>query len=52
MTAHTAQPLPECELCEMPTARAAWEANGGLCTACDTGVRRAAQLIAPRPVDR
>jgi hypothetical protein len=29
-----AAPLPECRLCETPTQRAAWEANGELCTAC------------------
>jgi len=47
-----AQPLPECRLCEMPTARAAWEAHGGLCTSCDAGIRRAAELLDAKPVDR
>jgi hypothetical protein len=52
VTAHAAQPLPECLLCEVPTARAAWVANGGLCTGCAAGVRRAAELLPARPENR
>jgi hypothetical protein len=29
-----AEPLPECRLCERPTLRAVWEANGELCSDC------------------
>jgi hypothetical protein len=29
-----AEPLPECRLCEQPTKRTVWEANGELCTDC------------------
>ena len=53
MSAHTAQPLPECHLCEMPTARATWEAHGGLCTGCAAGIRAAAALLpTPHPDNR
>jgi hypothetical protein len=31
-----AAPLPECRLCESPTKRSVWEANGELCTDCVT----------------
>jgi hypothetical protein len=50
MSAHLAlvpQPLPECLLCERPTVRNTWTANGGLCTDCHTGVRRATGLLPP-----
>lgn len=33
-----ARPLPECRLCEMPTARAVWLRLGGLCSSCDDGI--------------
>lgn len=46
------EPLPECRLCEMPTRRAVHDALGGLCTACDAGVRRAAELLPARPESR
>ena len=36
MSARTAEPLPECLLCETPTQREAHERNGGLCTPCLT----------------
>jgi hypothetical protein len=29
-----AAPLPECRLCEEPTKRDVWEANGELCSEC------------------
>lgn len=34
MTRQVAAPLPECRLCEAPTKRSIWEANGELCTPC------------------
>lgn len=47
MTARWAQvseALPECMGCEMPTRRATWTANGGLCSDCIEATRRAAAL--------
>jgi hypothetical protein len=41
------QPLPECLLCELPTRRATWTANGGLCSDCAGGMRRVAGLLPP-----
>ena len=41
------EPLPECELCERPTRRDAFEANGRLCTDCAEGIARAAALLPP-----
>lgn len=47
------EPLPECLLCEQPTRRAVYDANGGLCTGCEAGVRRAAELLpTPHPERR
>lgn len=31
---HLAHPLPECAMCDRPTAREAHRANGGLCSDC------------------
>lgn len=47
MTARTAEPLPECRMCEIPTARAAWKANGELCTACANGVAATVRMLMP-----
>lgn len=41
MTAHLAEPLPECLHCERPTRRLAWTGNGGLCTDCVQSLTRA-----------
>lgn len=41
------EPLPECALCERPTKRAAWEANGSLCTECTQGIDRSIALLPP-----
>lgn len=41
------EPLPECFLCEQPTRRQTWTANGGLCTDCASGVRRVADQLPP-----
>jgi hypothetical protein len=40
-----ARPLPECKLCDMPTARAVWLRNGGLCSSCDQGVAGVAATV-------
>jgi hypothetical protein len=40
-----AAPLPECRLCDRPTARAVWLANGGLCSECDEGVSGVAATV-------
>lgn len=40
-----AKPLPECRLCEIPTARATWLANGGLCTACTEGIDATVRMV-------
>lgn len=45
MTARTAEPLPECELCEKPTLRSAWEENGRLCTACSRGIADTVRMV-------
>lgn len=34
MSAHLAEPLPECLGCEKPTRRDAYAGNGGLCSSC------------------
>jgi hypothetical protein len=41
------EPLPECALCERPTKRAAWEANGSLCTECAQGIDRTIDMLPP-----
>lgn len=48
MTIQTASPLPECELCEIPTARTVWEANGRLCTRCSTGIAATVRMLPVR----
>lgn len=45
-----AEPLPECELCERPTHRATWEANGRLCTPCSTGIADTVRMVPVRGV--
>lgn len=45
-----AEPLPECSLCEAPTARAAHDANGGLCTPCRTGIADTVRMLPVRGV--
>lgn len=45
MSARTADPLPECALCELPTARAVWEANGGLCSDCTRGIADTVRML-------
>jgi hypothetical protein len=49
VTAQQAPALPECSLCERPTRRATWEANGGLCSDCLVG---AVLLRTPRTTRR
>jgi hypothetical protein len=41
------EPLPECALCERPTKRAAWEANGSLCSECAAGIDRTIGMLPP-----
>lgn len=41
MTARLAAPLPECLLCERPTARDVHAATGGLCSDCARETSRA-----------
>jgi hypothetical protein len=50
VTIRTADPLPECELCEAPTARDAHAANGGLCTPCRTGIADTVRMLPVRDV--
>lgn len=50
MTIKTAEPLPECSLCEAPTARKAWEDNGGLCTRCAAGIADTVRMLLPTGV--
>jgi hypothetical protein len=40
-----AKPLPECALCEMPTSREAYLANGGLCTPCTSGIDATVRMV-------
>jgi hypothetical protein len=40
-----ASPLPECAMCEAPTARDVHERLGGLCTACNDEIARVAKGI-------
>jgi hypothetical protein len=42
------EPLPECGLCDRPTARRVWEATKGLCSECDEGVRAVARQMGAR----
>jgi hypothetical protein len=55
-TLHMVPPLPECQLCERPTARAAYDANGGLCTECNDGLAQTVRMLPvrlpPAPDDR
>lgn len=50
MTVHVSPPLPECRLCEAPTLRAAWEANGELCTGCADGIGDTVRMLPVRGV--
>lgn len=43
-----AAPLPECRLCERPTLRATWEANGELCTECADTITDTVRMIPVR----
>jgi hypothetical protein len=45
MSVRTADPLPECALCDTPVLRAAWEANGGLCTGCTRGIADTVRML-------
>lgn len=45
MTVRIADPLPECELCETPTRRDAWEDNGHLCTPCTRGIADTVRML-------
>jgi hypothetical protein len=47
-TLQVVPPLPECNLCERPTARTAHEANGGLCTECATGLAQTVRMLPVR----
>jgi hypothetical protein len=49
VTAKTAQPLPECRMCEAPTKRDHWEANGELCTPCADGIAKTVRMLPARP---
>lgn len=48
MSVRTADPLPECSLCENPVLRAAWQANGGLCTRCSTRLAATVRMLPVR----
>jgi hypothetical protein len=41
------EPLPECALCERPTRRAVWEANGSLCSECTQGIDKTLGMLPP-----
>lgn len=41
------EPLPECALCERPTKRTVWQANGSLCTECTQGIDAAIDMLPP-----
>lgn len=43
-----AEPLPECRLCERPTQRAAWEANGELCSECGSVIADTVRMLPVR----
>lgn len=43
-----AEPLPECRLCERPTLRAVWEANGELCTDCADTIADTVRMLPVR----
>ena len=40
-----ADPLPECDLCEVPTARAVHDKNGGLYSPCATGIADTVRML-------
>lgn len=48
MTVRIAQPLPECRLCEAPTKRDVWEANGELCTPCADAIADTVRMLPVR----
>jgi len=50
VTIRVSEPLPECQLCDTPTLRAAWEANGHLCTACADGIADTVRMVPVRGV--
>jgi hypothetical protein len=50
VTARTAEPLPECELCATPTRRDVHERNKGLCTGCTAGVADTVRMLPVRGV--
>jgi hypothetical protein len=45
-----ARPLPECRLCETPTHRESWLANGGLCSDCADGIAATVRMVGLRPL--
>jgi hypothetical protein len=49
VTVKTAAPLPECRMCETPTKRDHWEANGQLCTPCADGIAATVRMLPARP---
>lgn len=49
MTAQTAQPLPECAVCDRPTKRDVWDTNDGLCSGCLEELSRARSALGLRP---
>jgi hypothetical protein len=50
VTIRQAAPLPECSLCETPTARDVHERNGGLCTRCNQGIADTVRMVPVRGV--
>lgn len=51
MIVRVADPLPECELCDRPTLRTAWEENGRLCTVCARGLADTVRMVPLRRAD-
>lgn len=45
MSIRTADPLPECSLCEAPTRRAVYDTNGGLCSTCVDGIADTVRML-------
>lgn len=41
----TAQPLPECSLCELPVRRDVHERNKGLCEGCTDGIAQTVRML-------
>jgi hypothetical protein len=50
VTIKQSEPLPECQLCDAPTQREAFERNGGLCSPCTRGIADTVRMVPVRGV--